>query len=195
MKKLVVLLALLAFKPATTTEWKAEPYHSKIGFTVTHMMINEVDGHFDKYEINAKSSKTDFTDAEVQFSADIASINTGNEMRDNHLKSDDFFNAAKYPKLTFVSKGIKKIDSKHYLLTGDLTMRDKTKSISLAMQYNGTIKDMQGAQKAGFKIAGTINRKDFGLNWSGTVEAGAVVSDDVQINCNIEMAQATPAAK
>ncbi len=190
MKKLIITLALLAFKPAGVSEWKAETYHSKIGFTVTHMMINEVEGQFDKYEISATANKADFTDAKIQFSAETNSINTGNEMRDKHLKSDDFFNAEKFPKVSFVSTGIKKLDAKHYKLTGDLTMRDKTKSVTLDMNYNGTVKDMQGAEKAGFKVAGKINRKDFGLNWSKMVEAGAVVSDNVEINCNVELAKA-----
>ena len=189
MKKLVLLFTLLAFKPMPANEWKAETFHTKIGFTVTHMMINEVDGHFDKYTITAKSDKPDFSDAVVQFSADVNSITTGVEMRDNHLKSDDFFNAEKYPKMTFTSTGVKKIDAKHYKLTGNLTIRDKTKSITLDMLYNGTVKDMQGATKAGFKVTGSINRKNFGLNWSKMVEAGAVVSDDVSINCNVEMAK------
>jgi polyisoprenoid-binding protein YceI len=187
MKTLFLAASLLALSATPITEWKADTYHSKIGFTVTHMLISEVTGRFDKFDITAKSDNPDFMDAVIDFTADAASVNTDNEMRDKHLKSDDFFNAEKYPKITFMSKSIKKIDAKHYKLSGDLTIRDKTKQVALDMLYNGTVKDMYGKDKAGFKVTGTINRKDYGLNWSKTVEAGAVVSDDVNIIANIEM--------
>ncbi|MBI2271312.1 MAG: YceI family protein [Bacteroidetes bacterium] len=170
------------------SNWTIDASHSKVQFTVTHLMISEVTGKFKMYEGKVVATKDDFTDSQIEFSADVNSINTDDEGRDKHLKSDDFFNAEKYPKMTFKSKSFKKVSGKNYKLTGDMTIRDITKSVEFDVVYNGSIKDPWGNTKAGFKLNGNINRIDYGLKWNAAVEAGGVVvSENVNITCDIEL--------
>ncbi len=175
--------------PATGS-WALDAAHSNVKFTVSHLVISEVDGHFKMFDGKMTNSKADFTDAKMEFTVDVASINTENSMRDDHLKSDDFFNAAKFPKMKFVSKSFKKLSGNKYELTGELTIRDVTKAVTFAVTYGGIVKDPYGNIKAGFKAKSTINRKAYGLMWSAMTEAGgAVVGDDVDINLNIQLAK------
>jgi polyisoprenoid-binding protein YceI len=168
-------------------KWAVDNAHSNVKFTVTHLLISEVEGHFKSFTGNLQSSKPDFTDAKIDFSVDIASINTDNEMRDKHLKSDDFFNAEKFPKMTFKSLLFKKISDKKYELTGDLTIRDVTKMVKFDVTYGGTVKDGYGNTKAGFKATATINRFDYNLKWNSVTEAGGVVvGSEVKILLNLE---------
>ena len=154
-------------------------------------MISEVEGAFKTFTGSMTASKPDFSDAQIEFSVDIASVNTDNEQRDKHLKSDDFFNAEKFPKMTFKSNSMKKISGNKYELTGDLTIRDVTKKVKFAVTYGGTVKDPWGNTKAGFKATATINRLDYGLKWNSMLETGgAVVGPEVTININAEFAQA-----
>ena len=147
-----------------------------------------VSGKFIGFEAEVEtSSEDDFSGASVRFSADIDSITTGMEQRDSHLKSDDFFNAAQYPKLTFVSSAFQR-KGDGFSLTGDLTIREVTKSITLDVEYTGLMKDFYGNLKAGFEVTGSINRQDFGLKWSATTEAGGiVVSDQVKLHLDIQL--------
>ncbi len=182
---ILVLFAVLSIN--AQTKWTADKSHSKVQFTVTHLIISEVTGQFKSFDINVQSSKDDFSDAKIDFSADIASINTDNEKRDAHLKSDDFFNAEKFPKMTFKGKSFTKIDGKNYKLVGDLTIRDVTKEVTLDVIYNGTIQAW-GQAKAGFKIKGEINRFDYNLKWNTLIEAGgAVVGKTVYITIDLEL--------
>lgn len=170
------------------SNWTIDASHSKVQFNVTHLMISEVTGKFKMYEGKVIATKDDFTDSQIEFSADVNSINTDDEGRDKHLKSDDFFNAEKYPKMTFKSKSFKKVSGKNYKLIGDMTIRDITKSVEFDVVYNGSIKDPWGNTKAGFKLTGNINRIDYGLKWNAAVEAGGVVvSEKVNITCDIEL--------
>jgi len=187
----VVLLALSFTFVNAQTAWKIDRSHSNVGFAVTHLIISEVTGQFKSFDGNIEFSKDDLSDANINFSIDVASITTDNEGRDKHLKSDDFFNAEKFPKITFVGKSIKKVDGKKYKLVGDFTMRDVTKQITLDVVYNGTVKDPWGNTKAGFKISGEVNRFDYNLKWNNLMEAGgAVVSKDVAISVNLELSKA-----
>ena len=194
MKKLLysafmVLFALLSIN--AQTKWTADKAHSKIQFSVTHIIISEVTGQFKSFDADVESSKDDFTDAKIQFSADVNSIDTDNEDRDKHLKSDDFFNAEKFPKITFKGKSFKKVDAKNYKLTGDFTIRDITKEITLDVVFNGTVKDPWGNTKAGFKIKGEINRLDYNLKWNTLMEAGgAVVGKTVTMIVDLELQKA-----
>ena len=194
MKKLLysafmVLFALLSIN--AQTKWTADKAHSKIQFSVTHLIISEVTGQFKSFDADVESSKDDFTDAKIQFSADVNSIDTDNEDRDKHLKSDDFFNAEKFPKITFKGKSFKKVDAKNYKLTGDFTIRDITKEITLDVVFNGTVKDPWGNTKAGFKIKGEINRLDYNLKWNTLMEAGgAVVGKTVTMIVDLELQKA-----
>jgi len=192
---LVAAATLLSFKPASDKApataagtWSVDAGHSNVKFTVTHLVISEVDGAFKIFDGSMTSEKEDFSDAKISFTIDVATINTDNEMRDNHLKGDDFFNADKFRKMNFESTSFKNISGNKYELKGNLTIRDVTKPITFQVTYGGTVKDPYGNVKAGFKAKGSINRFNYGLKWNSVTEAGgAVVSQDVQILCNIQM--------
>ncbi len=173
----------------TAKQWKVDNVHSSVKFSVSHLVISEVDGNFKVYEGNITAAKPDFTDAVIDFTIDVNSINTDNTMRDDHLKSDDFFNAPKFPKITFKSTSFKKKSGNQYELTGNLTIRDVTKKVVFGVKYGGTGKDAYGNTKAGFKLTGKINRFDFGLKWNALTEAGgATVGKEVTLNSNLEFA-------
>jgi polyisoprenoid-binding protein YceI len=168
--------------------YKIDAAHSEVTFKVKHLMIASVTGQFKEFDGSMTAEKDDFTDASINFEALVNSITTGNDQRDGHLKSEDFFAAEKYPKLTFKSTAIQKLDKETYNLTGNLTIRDVTKPVTLKVTYGGQIIDPWGQTKLGFEIEGTINRKDFGLTWSATTETGGiVVSDEVKLHLNIEL--------
>src|SRR3954462_7687635 len=140
--------------------YKIDVDHSDIMFKVKHLMISTVTGIFKKFDATLEVNENDLSDAKVYFEADIDSVDTKNEQRDGHLKSDDFFNAEQYPKMTFKSTGIRSTGSDEYIVTGDLTIRDVTKSIDLKVEYNGSTKDPWGQERMGFEINGKINRKE-----------------------------------
>jgi polyisoprenoid-binding protein YceI len=168
--------------------YKIDAAHSEITFKVKHLMITNVTGSFTKFDAAMESASADFNDAKISFEADTNSISTNNEQRDGHLKSDDFFAADKFPKLSFTSKSFTKKSDDEYTLTGDLTIRDHTKTIELAVEYGGTATDPYGQVKSGFEISGKINRKDFGLTWGAITEAGGVVvSDEVKLHLSVQM--------
>lgn len=168
--------------------YKIDAAHSEINFKVKHLMITNVTGTFKQFSATMESSAADFSDAQITFEADVNSISTNNDQRDGHLKSDDFFNAETYPKLTFVSKKLEKKSDSDYTLTGNLTIRNITKEVSLQVSFGGTMTDPWGQQKAGFEINGSINRKDFDLKWTATTEAGGiVVSDEVKLQLAVQM--------
>ncbi len=166
----------------STSKWAIDPTHSEISFKVKHMMISTVRGFFKDFNASVEAESDDFKDAKIEFSAKIDSINTKNEDRDAHLKSDDFFNAEKYPEMTFKSTAF---DGE--TLTGDLTIRDVTKSVTLDVDFNGVAVDPYGQTKAGFEVRGEINRKEFNLTWSAVTEAGSiVVSDKVKLVLDVQ---------
>jgi polyisoprenoid-binding protein YceI len=192
MKKIKAILAtalMLATGIASAqTEWKVDASHSSVKFAVNHMVVSEVEGSFKKFDAVIKSEKEDFTNAQIEFLIDVNSIDTDNEMRDGHLKADDFFNAAKFPQIKFKAKSLKKISGNKYKLIGDMTIRDVTKPVELDVIYGGTIKDPYGNFRAGFKVTGAINRFDYGLKWNQMLEAGgAVVDEEVRFTANIEL--------
>lgn len=194
MKKLVLFFAFALVLHvsifAQTTNWALDAAHSSIQFSVSHLVISETTGKFQKYDIIVQSDKADFSDAKISFTADVNSIDTENADRDKHLKSDDFFNAEKFPQIKFVGKSLKKGKGNQYKLTGDLTIRDVTKTVTLDVAYGGTVKDPWGNTKAGFKIVGKISRQAYGLKWNTLTEAGgAVVGDEVEITCKVELAK------
>lgn len=187
MKKINVLIVLLlmAGSVLAQTNWALDKSHSKVGFAVTHMVVAEVEGKFNDFEGKVVSTSEDFNGADVEFTAKVASIDTDSERRDSHLKSDDFFNAEKFPEVKFKGKLVK--ENGKYLLKGDFTMRDVTKPVSFDVTYGGNVNTGRG-MKAGFKINGTIKRFDYGLKWNSALESGSlVVADDVQIICKIEL--------
>lgn len=187
MKKINVLIVLLLATGSVfaQTTWNIDKVHSKIGFSVSHMVVSETEGSFKDYTASVVSKSEDFDGADVTFSAKIASINTENEKRDGHLKSADFFDAEKFPEITFVGKLVK--DGGKYKLKGDFTMKGVTKKVEFDVTYGGSINTGRGV-KAGFKLNGTINRQDYGVAWANKLASGeAVVGDEVQLTIKVEL--------
>lgn len=193
MKKALILSAALIVgigSFAQSNIWKTDNSHSNVKFSVSHLVVSDVEGNFKSFAGTVQSSKPDFTDAVIDFTVDINSINTDNEGRDKHLKSDDFFNAEKFPQMKFKSTSFKKVSGNKYALEGDLTIRDVTKRVKFDVVYGGTVKDPWGNIKAGFKATGVVNRFDYNLKWNTLTEAGgAVVGKEVNITLNLEFAQ------
>jgi polyisoprenoid-binding protein YceI len=170
-------------------KWALDPTHSEVTFKVKHLMISNVSGAFNTFVVDAETEDEDFTTAKISFTADVDSITTGNEQRDGHLKSPDFFDAANYPKLKFVATKYENVDNDgSYELYGDLTIRDVTKQVKLDVEFGGVIKDPWGNTRAGFAISGKINRKEYGLKWHVVTDTGGfVASDEVSIHVGIEL--------
>jgi polyisoprenoid-binding protein YceI len=188
--KSIAILFFLAISSvfAEKISWNTDKSHSEIKFEVSHMLISTVTGYFKDFDISVTSNGNDFTNAKIEFEADIKSINTANKKRDGHLMSDDFFNAEKYPKMKFKSKELKKITKNKYKMTGDLTIRNKTKKVELDVVLNGTVKDPWGNERAGFQIMGSVNRFDYDLKWNKLIESGGlVVGKTVDIICNVQL--------
>jgi polyisoprenoid-binding protein YceI len=194
MKRALVFLFLFVIGAgivsAQSTKWVQDASHSNVGFSIKHMLVSTVRGNFKDYKITMLSDKEDFSDAKIEVVINTASINTENGDRDNHLRGDDFFNAEKYPTMTFKGKSMKKVGKDKYKLTGDLTIRDVTKQVTLDVEFGGKVKDPWGNTKTGFTIEGDINRFNYGLKWNKAVEAGGlVVSENVHIICEVELAK------
>jgi polyisoprenoid-binding protein YceI len=175
-----------------TTNWILDPSHSEVEFKVKHMMISNVSGDFMKFDCTVQTEGEDFMTAKVSFSADVDSLTTGSEQRDGHLKSPEFFDAVKFPKITFVSSKYENVDHDgSYEVHGDLTIHGVTKQVKLDAEFGGVIKDPWGNTRAGITVSGKINRKDFGLSWHGVTESGSlIVSDDVRIHVGLEFVKA-----
>ncbi|CAN5584119.1 YceI family protein [soil metagenome] len=187
MKKINVLFALvlLAGTVSAQTTWNIDKAHSTIGFSVTHMVVSDAGGNFKDFSAKVVSKTADFDGADVEFTAKIASINTENEGRDKHLKSADFFDAEKFPDITF--KGTLVKAGGKYQLKGKLTLKDVTKDVAFDVSYGGTIDTGRGI-KAGFKFSAKINRQDYGVKWANKLQDGsAVVSDEVDIIVKVEL--------
>ncbi|MCC5908556.1 MAG: YceI family protein [Balneolaceae bacterium] len=167
-----------------------DPTHSEVQFKVKHLVISTVTGNFGSFDGQIEADDDHFENAEASFTADIDSISTNNNDRDQHLKSDDFFNAEKFPQLKFESTKFDKVDDGQYKVTGDLTIRDITKEVVLDVVHGGTVGDPYGQTKAGFEVSGSINRKEFGLTWNAVTEAGnVVVADKIKLQLNVQFVQ------
>ena len=187
MKKLNALFIalLVAGSAAAQTTWTIDKAHSKVGFSVVHMAVTDVEGNFKDFDGSVLTKSDDFSGAEVTFTAKAASIDTDNERRDGHLKSADFFDVEKYPELGFKGNLVK--EGADYKLKGNFTMHGVTKPVEFPVKYGGKIDTGRGT-KAGFRVNGQINRKDYGLTWDNKVPTGElVVSDLVDLNIKIEL--------
>lgn len=186
MRSLLLLFFGFASLPLVAqTSWQLDKSHTNIRFTVTHMTISQVDGKFNDFAASVTSPGDDFAGSDVSFSAQVASIDTDSERRDNHLKSDDFFNAEMYPEIKMVGKIEKNGDT--YTLVGDFTMRDVTKPVVFDVEYFGQISGKRG-KKAGFKVTGSVDRFDYNLKWDNAMkDGGLVVGKDIDITCNVEL--------
>ncbi len=174
----VIAILAVATLSGQTDTWKLDRAHSGITFTIKHMVISEVTGRFDDFDISFVSFGKDFSDAKLEGTIKVGSINTGNDGRDRHLKTDDFFNAEKYPEIKFKSTSVKKIDSTNYQISGDLTIRDVTRHVTWNAVLNGTLDSSRGT-RAAWKASLTINRFDYGLKWDRLTEAGGLVAGDL----------------
>lgn len=185
---LISATSFAAGKAIPEGKYAIDGMHSKVGFEVPHLVISSVEGHFDKYEgtivVDKKVEKS-----KVDLTVDISSISTGVVKRDDHLKSPDFFDATKFPKMTFTSSKVSQSGDK-LTVTGALKIKDKSKDVTVELKYLGQVKDGYGQDKIAFKGTTQINRKEFGLTWSQAVEAGPVVGDDIEIALTIQAAKA-----
>lgn len=185
MKKIILSTSALFILAGSTfaQDWNMDKAHSQVNFSIAHMGINEVGGTFGSVTAKFAASKDDFSDAVIELTAEVSSINTGNEQRNNHLKSPDFFDAAKFGTLTFKSTSFKKVSDKNYELVGDLTFHGVTKPVTLTATFNGTVTNMQKKTVAGFKVTGIIKRSDFNI---GMGMPAGLLSDDVTLVANTE---------
>ena len=186
MKKLFSLLiaAFISASLFAQTTWNADPMHSKLTFSITHMGISDIDGLFNKFSASATTSKADFSDAVFELTVETPSINTQVEMRDNHLRSADFFEVEKYPTMTFKSTSIKKVSKDKYKLSGNLTLHGITKPVTMDLWYRGTNEDAKSkSSTSGFQLTGTLKRSDFNI---GPKFPSPILSDEVQIKADGE---------
>ena len=171
--------------------WTIDPVHSEVSFVVRHMMVSKVRGRFDKFE-GTVTTAPDPLQSTVTATVDLSSVNTGNETRDNHIRSEDFFHIEKHPTMTFRSTGVRP-DGSNFLLDGDLSLHDVTRPVTFKLEVNGFGPDPFGGTRAGFSASGEINRHDFGVSYNGPVPGGGVVvSEKVSITLEIEGVLAKP---
>jgi polyisoprenoid-binding protein YceI len=196
MKRIValgLLLTIASLPLCAQTIWKADKAHSAVKFGVTHMMISEVNGRFNDFDVTVTQGKDDFAGSTVEATIKTASINTDNDFRDKHLKTDDFFNTEKFPTMTFKSTSFEKTGEDTYKISGNLTIRDVTKPVVLDAKYNGSMTDQHGNSKAGFKATTTIDRFDYGVKWDKTLDKGGlIVSKSVDITLLLELNKQAP---
>jgi len=183
----LVLLAALAAPAFAQSSWEIDPAHSNVQFGVRHLMISTVRGKFTKFTATAAGDEKDAAHASVQASVDVASIDTGDEKRDAHLKTPDFFDAEKFPTITFKSTKVEAAGDRRFKLHGDLTMHGVTKPVVLDVEATPEVKGMRGETRAGARATTKINRKDFGINWSKSMDGGGVVvGDEVEVTIDVE---------
>ena len=187
-----VLASLLAVSTRAADTLKVDRAHSNVGFEIRHL-VSTVTGSFKSFEGTIQLDKANPAQSAVEFTIDTASIDTGAENRDKHLRSEDFFDAEKHPKMIFKSKSIAKKSGDAYDVTGDFTMHGVTKEITIPVRFMGTAKGGRGNEIAGFKTAFTLNRKDYGIVWNRSLDAGAVLlGDDVDVKINLEAGTPPP---
>lgn len=172
----------------TNTIWAIDPTHSHIQFKVKHLLISNVIGSFKQFEATVETEGTDFSTAQITFTAQTSSIDTGNEQRDGHLRSADFFNSELYPEMSFVSTKISKKDENEFDLTGNLTFLNVTRPVTLKVSFSGLMTDPYGNTKAGLEVSGKIDRKEWGLSWNTPLDAGGfLLSDSVELLCDVQL--------
>ncbi|MHB8577446.1 MAG: YceI family protein [Dehalococcoidia bacterium] len=178
----------------TATTWTIDSTHSIAEFAVKHMVVSTVKGRFRTMAGTIRLDEGNPENSSVEATIDTASVDTGDPNRDTHLRSDDFFNAERFPRITFRSTGVKKTGDDEWKIEGDLTIRDVTKPVVLETEFEGQVKDAFGKQRAAFTSTTSVNRKEFGLNWNGVIEAGGVVvSDKVKITLHVAAVRQDPA--
>jgi polyisoprenoid-binding protein YceI len=183
---IVAVLAIFMFSTSTRA-WEIDKAHSQVGFTVKHMVVAKVSGHFSDFTGTVTFDENDISKTKISGLVQVASVSTDDEKRDNHLKSPDFFDAEQFPEIKFESKKIVKSDDGH-VMVGELTIRDVTKEVEIPFEISGPIKDPWGATRLGLEGHTTINRQDFGVKWGKVMDnGGLIVSDDVVLNIIAEL--------
>jgi polyisoprenoid-binding protein YceI len=180
----------LAFGQATT--WNVDPSHTRVGFSVKHLVISDVKGEFSKVSGKAQLDESDLSKSSVEMTIEVASVDTRDEKRDAHLKSADFFDAAKFPTITFKSTKVVAGKDGAVTVTGDLTMRGVTKPVTLEGSISKTIVDPWGLSRRGVSFAGKLDRKEWGVSWSKVTDVGAVVGDEVKLDIQAEITKEQP---
>jgi len=190
MKKIFITLsaalALVSFVVLDAGSWSLDAGHSRLGFTVKHMEISETVGQFDKFDVKITTPNADFSDATIELTAEAKTVNTYLSMRDDHLRSADFFDVEKHPTITFKSTSVKKAKGNNYVIKGNFTMHGVTKTVVLAGVHNGTTKNRAGADLAGLKISGMIKRSEYGV---GVTMPNTVVADEIYLNADLEVSK------
>ncbi|HLA54043.1 MAG TPA: YceI family protein [Flavitalea sp.] len=172
----------------TTTKWTLDPTHSDLGFKIKHLMISNVSGSFKDFQAEVQTEGVDFNTAQINVSAEMASLSTNNEQRDAHLRTSDFFEVDKFPQLKFKSTRIDKVDNDTLTLHGELTLKGITKAVKLNVEINGVAKDPWGGERAGFVVTGKIKRSEWGVNFNSALETGGVMlGEEVTINGEIQL--------
>jgi polyisoprenoid-binding protein YceI len=177
------------------TKWILDPTHSELGFKIKHLMISNVSGFFNRFQVEGETKGEDFSTATIRLKADMDSIHTNNEQRDAHLKNSDFFETEKHPQMIFESTRIEKIDEENFRLYGNLSLKNISRPVQLNVEYNGTTKDPWGGERAGFTISGKIKRSDWGINFGLLEAGGAMLGDEVKIHSEIQLVKQTVAKK
>jgi polyisoprenoid-binding protein YceI len=189
----LALAAIPALAAAETTTWTIDPAHSDTTFAVKHLVISTVRGHFGKTTGTVQLDEADPTRSSIQATVDVSTVDTRVPNRDADLKSENFFDVAKYPTATFKSTKIEKAGADHLKVTGDLTLKGTTKPVTFDVSYTPkAITGMRGEQRRGFSATTRLNRREFGLNYSKAVEAGPVVGDEVQLEIDGELIKDQP---
>jgi len=176
---------------AQAATWEIDKAHSTVGFSVQHMVITKVTGRFDQFEGTIEFDTTDLSSGTAEMTVQMASVNTDNERRDNHLRSPDFFDVEKYPTMTFRSTKVSAVKGDKFQLTGMLTLKDVTKEVTFDCTFNGMLTDSWGNVRAGFTAKGEIDRQDYHVSWSKVLDNGGLVAgDNVSIDIELELVEA-----
>ncbi|MCK8494622.1 YceI family protein [Spirosoma sp. RP8] len=172
----------------STTKWVLDPTHSELGFKIKHLMISNISGSFQQFQVAVETDNDNFSTAQIRATAEIASIHTNNEQRDHHLRNSDFFDAETYPQLTFSSTKVEQLTDDTFNVYGNLTMKGTSKPVKLTVEYSGVTKDPWGGQRAGFTVTSKINRSDWGINFNGVLETGGLaLGEEVKVNSEIQL--------
>jgi len=178
-----------------TGDYTLDVAHTRIGFSARHAMVTTVRGSFGDFEGTAHLDATDPAKSSAKLTIKVASLSTGQEQRDAHLRSPDFFDVEANPEITFTSTSAKRVDDETYRLTGDLSIRHQTKPVTVEFAFNGSAKDPYGNLRAGFEGKTTVNRKDWGLSWNAALETGGLlVSDKIKLEFDVSAIKLTPTA-
>ncbi|MEV6865041.1 YceI family protein [Streptosporangium subroseum] len=179
-------MTTITLNPALTGQYQLDPIHSRLGFVARHVMVTKVHGAFATFEATACLDADTPSSSTVRVSIDVASVETGNQMRDEHLRSNDFLDAAAFPQITFVSTAVDHIGAGTFQVTGDLTIKGVTRPVTIDLEYNGSAVDAQGAERVGFEGKAVINRTDFGVSFNAVLETGGVmISEKITLEFDI----------